>query len=160
MDKEEVVHIKNGILFSRKKDEMMPCAATWMDLEIIILCEARRRKTDTIWCHLYMESKVWHKLTYLQDSNRFTDIANRPVVARGYRGRDGLESGISRCRPLSIEWINNRILLCSTGNYIQHLVTNHNGKENEKEFICITESLPVQQKITQVVNQPYQKKKF
>jgi len=111
-------------------------------------------------CHLYMESKVWHKWTYLQDSNRFTDVANRPVVARGDRGRDGREPGISRCRPLSIEWINNRVLLCSTGNYIQHLVTIHNGKENEKEFICITESLPVQQKITQVVNQPYQKKKF
>ena len=43
-----MVHIKNGILFSHKKDEMMPCAATWMDLEIIILCEARRRKTNTI----------------------------------------------------------------------------------------------------------------
>ena len=70
------------------------------------------------------------------------------------------ESGISRCRLLSTEWINNKILLCSTGNYIQHLVTNHSGKEYEKEFICITESLPVQQKITQVVNQSYQKKKI
>ena len=53
MDKEEVVHIKNGILFSRKKDETMPCAATWMDLEIIILCEARGRKTNTI-CVIYI----------------------------------------------------------------------------------------------------------
>ena len=42
-----MVHIKNGILFSCK-NETMPCAATWMDLEIIILCEARKRKANTM----------------------------------------------------------------------------------------------------------------
>ena len=31
-------------------------AATWMDLEIIILSEVR--KTDTIQYHLYVESKI------------------------------------------------------------------------------------------------------
>ena len=45
------------------------------------------------------------------------------------------EFWISRCRLLyvSIEWINNRVLLYSTGNYIQYPVINHNGKEYEKE---------------------------
>ena len=37
----------------------------------------------------------------------------------------------------------------STGNYIQYSVINHNGKEYEKEYICITESVSVQQKLTQ-----------
>ena len=39
MDKEDVVHIYSGILLSHKENEIMPLAATWMDLEIIILTE-------------------------------------------------------------------------------------------------------------------------
>ena len=39
MDKEDVVHTYNGILLSHKKNEIMLCAPTWMDLEIIILGE-------------------------------------------------------------------------------------------------------------------------
>jgi len=39
MDKEDVVHIYDGILLSHEKSEIMPFAATWMDIEIIILSE-------------------------------------------------------------------------------------------------------------------------
>ena len=31
-------------------------------------------------------------------------------------------------------WINNKVLLCSTGNYIQYPVINHQGKEYEKNY--------------------------
>ena len=51
------------------------------------------------------------------------------------------EFGVSRCRLLFTEWINNKILLCSIGNYIQYPVINHNGKEYKKECTYITESL-------------------
>ena len=45
------------------------------------------------------------------------------------------EFGISRRKLLYIGWIKNKVLLYSTGNYIQYLVANHNGKEyrNRKE---------------------------
>ena len=58
------------------------------------------------------------------------DTENRLVVAKGEGGREGMdwESGISRCKLLYIEWINNKDLLYSTGNYTQYPVINHNGK--------------------------------
>ena len=48
MDEEDVVHIYNGTLLSHKNSEVLPFAATWMDLEIIILSEVRQRKTSII----------------------------------------------------------------------------------------------------------------
>ena len=46
MDKEEVVHIYNRILLSHKKDEMMPSAATWIQLEGIILSKVSQKEKD------------------------------------------------------------------------------------------------------------------
>ena len=45
MDKEDEVYIYNGILLSHKKNEIMPFAATWMDIEILILSEVSQKKT-------------------------------------------------------------------------------------------------------------------
>ena len=77
--------------------------------------------------------------------NRIRDIENRLVVAKGEAGGRGMnwEFGISRCKLVYIDWLNNKVLLYSTGNYIQYPVINHNIKEYEKEciYICITESL-------------------
>ena len=51
----------NGILLSKKKkrerENISPFTATWMNLESIMLCEMSDRKTNTIWSHLYIESK-------------------------------------------------------------------------------------------------------
>ena len=48
-------------------------------------------------------------------------------------GRMECEFGVSRCKLLYIGWINNEVLLYSTGNYIQNPVINHNGKEYIKK---------------------------
>ena len=91
------------------------------------------------------------------------------------RGREsgrwkGWEFGISRCKLLDIlGWINNKVLLYDTGNYIQSLVINHYGKDYEKEYIyiythmcvhicmyiCITESLAVLHKLIQQCKSSY-----
>ena len=41
--------------YSVKNNERMPYAATWMELEIIILSNVSQRKTNTIY-HLYVKS--------------------------------------------------------------------------------------------------------
>ena len=60
--------------------------------------------------------------------------------------------GVSRCKLLHLEWINNKVLLHSTGKYIQSPGIDHNGKEYLKRMyvfmcmcvcvcVCIIESL-------------------
>ena len=84
---------------------------------------------------------------YLRNRNRLRDIDNRLVVTKGEGVGRGMEQevGVSRCKLLYIEWINNKVLLYSIGDYIQYPVINHSGKEYEKECtyicVCVTESL-------------------
>ena len=77
----------------------------------------------------------------LSTKQKQTHIENRLVVAKGEGGRrrKNWKSRISRCKLLYIGWINNKVLLYSTGNYIQQPMINHNGKAHKKE--CISESL-------------------
>ena len=55
------------------------------------------------------------------------------VVAKGEEGGRGLhwDFEISGCKLVYRGWINNRVLLCSMGSYIQYPVVNHNGKGYE-----------------------------
>ena len=45
MDNEDMVHIYNGML-AIKKNEIMLFAATWMDMEIIILSEVSQKEKN------------------------------------------------------------------------------------------------------------------
>ena len=71
---------------------------------------------------------------------------DRLVVVEGEGVGGGMkwEFGFSRCKLSYIEWINNKVLLYSTENYIQYPMINHNGKgyiEKKNVYICITELL-------------------
>ena len=46
---------------------------------------------------------------------------------RGDRGRMEWKFGVSRCKLVYMEWINNEILLYSTEIYTQYPVISHNG---------------------------------
>ena len=48
------------------------------------------------------------------------------------------EFEINSCKLLYIEWKNNKVLLYSTGNYIQYLLINYNGKE-KNFWMCLGE---------------------
>ena len=42
-----------------KKDKLKPFAATWMELEIVILSEvSQKEKTNSILYHLFVDSKI------------------------------------------------------------------------------------------------------
>jgi len=46
MDKEDMVHVYNGILLSHKKNEIIPSAATGMQLETSILSKIHQKDND------------------------------------------------------------------------------------------------------------------
>ena len=103
---------------------------THIDLEMIILSEISQRQIS------YAITYMWD-LKY--DTNELindTKTGQRTFswFLRGSRDGGGKdwEFGIIRCKLLYIGWINNKVSLQSTGNYIQYPVINHNGKAYEK----------------------------
>ena len=47
------------------------------------------------------------------------------ILGEGDRGMDW-DFGVGRCKLLHLEWINNKVLLHSTGSYIRYPVIKHN----------------------------------
>ena len=56
MDKEDTMEYYSAI-----KNENLPFATTWMELERIMLSEISQRKTNIVCYHLYVESKKENK---------------------------------------------------------------------------------------------------
>ena len=48
MDKEDVVHIYNGILLRHRKTEFESVLVRWMNLEPVIQSEVSQRKTNIV----------------------------------------------------------------------------------------------------------------
>ena len=86
LDKDYVVHIYNGILLGHKKSEIMPSAATWTDLEIIILSEVSQRQMS------YDITYMWNLIKMIQmnlftNRNRLTDFTNLGLPKGKHGGR-------------------------------------------------------------------------
>ena len=102
-----------------KKNEIMPFAATWMELETLILSKVSQKEKDKyhmishIWNLIYGTNERFHRKEHHV-------LGEQTYGCQGEGGGSGMdwELGVNRCRLLPLEWISNEILLCSTGNYI------------------------------------------
>ena len=66
-----------------KENVIMPSAAPWVDIDIVILSKvSQKKKWVVVWQHLYAESKrKWYKWMYLQNRNK--DLEYELMVIRG-----------------------------------------------------------------------------
>ena len=79
---EDVVHVYNGILLSHEKNEAVPIAPAWMDLEIVTRSKISQTEKDED-----------HMTLLIQNRNRVTDVENKLMVTRR-AGEDNWETGI------------------------------------------------------------------
>ena len=87
MDKEDVLyHTHDGILPSRKRNEIMPFAATWMDLEMIILSEVSHKKRDKY--ITYMWHQKYNTGEPMYETNSQTQRTDLWFLRGSGRGKD------------------------------------------------------------------------
>ena len=53
MDKKNVVHLHNGVLYSGKNNDLLNFAGKWMELENIILSEVTQTQKDNYHIHSF-----------------------------------------------------------------------------------------------------------
>ena len=94
----------------------MPLAATWMQLEILILRQVKSER-QIPYGITYMLNLKFGTNEPIYTTETLTDM-DRLVVAGG---GGGWEFGVSRCALLHLGWMNDEVLLYHTGNNI-HLL--------------------------------------
>ena len=88
MDK-EVVHVYNGILLSHKKEWNNSFAATWMDLDIIIISEGAQSGKDKYYMISLINATTTTKMTIqmiLFSKQKETYKENKFMITKGERG--------------------------------------------------------------------------
>ena len=108
----------------------MPFAATWMQLEILILNEVSQKEKDK-----YRMISLIGGIETMAHINLLTEQKQTPRhggqtcgCCQGWGSGLDREFGVSRCKLLPLEWLSNEVLLFSTGNYIQSFVVEHDGR--------------------------------
>ena len=115
----DMVHIYNQVLFSHKKNEMMPSAAIRMDLETITLSEVKSdKKANVIWPHLRVE----YKYTYFWIKNN-TERNGKIILNGVLTSRLGLLQYRSffyffESKELEAPWSQNRLAIWSKKPFI------------------------------------------
>ena len=139
-DKEDEVHTYIMEYYSAtKKNELMPSAATWMDVEMIRQWRKSERERQIPYGITYM----WNLKYNINEISVKQKQPHKPEQASGWQGgkHEGgknWEFGINIYKLLHTGWINNKVLLHSAGNNIlwQTIM-----EKNIKKYMCITESL-------------------
>ena len=67
-----MVDIYNGILLSHRKNEIMPFATTWMDLEIIILSEVSHMKINILYQLYELKKRDTNELIHKTETDSQT----------------------------------------------------------------------------------------
>ena len=144
MDKEEVVHIYNGILLSHQKNEGMSFAVTWMNLESVMQSKLNREGEISygIYYMWNLKRNDANELN-LQNRKRLTDLENELMVAWGEgRIRD---FGNIIYTLLYLNWITNKDLLIAHGTLLNVMCQpGWQGSgvwERMNTIICMAESI-------------------
>lgn len=68
-----------------KKNDVLPLATTWMDLEGIVLSEMSQMEKDTVCFHLYIESEK--EMNEYSRTETDSDTEKKLVATTGSRGK-------------------------------------------------------------------------
>ena len=97
-----------------------------MDAEIIILSKVRKRKTNDNTFKQNLKFDTNELITKQKKTYRHTEQTYCCQVEGRGSGMNW-ECGVSRCKLLHLESINNKVLLYSTGNYTQSPGIDYDG---------------------------------
>ena len=102
-----------------------------MDLESVIQSEVSQKEKNKYFMLTHMYGI--YNMAQMNLSTKQKQTHRHRDQTCGFRGQGGRgmdwEFGVGRCKLLHLEWINDKVLLYSTGKYIQSPGINHNGKE-------------------------------
>ena len=67
-----------------KRNEIVPFAEMWTDLETVKQSEVSQRETQILYINTYLWNlEKWYRLSYLRSGSRDTDIENKYMDTKG-----------------------------------------------------------------------------